>query len=486
MNYRAAGGLLAQANRAVVITLVAVMALASYNNLAVTASLPDIGHDLGKVALLPWVITVEFLAGAVAVLAVGPFVDGAGARRAFRMTIVCTGIASGVCAAAPSMETLIAARALQGFSVGALIGTVITCIGLVFDDSTRPRVYALTASVWGLMGVGGPAVVAVMVSMLGWRSVFAMNLAMTILVAAVGWSRLSAAPARSSDEPLDRRGLVLMGGVTVALLLAVSGIELWNLALLSLGGLLAGVYWIHARDHPYPVVRPTHVIGSEWWPIHVTPTLAVAGGTGANAFLPLYLLGARGTTAASAAFSILWLRLGWSLAAWAAGRLQDHIRAQSVVILGSGLLACSGAATVVLTYFQWQLEWLFAAFFCLGCGVGTITTTTLSLLQSWTDDHEMGRMTSAHQFLRMLGFSYGAAIAGLVLFTVVDVGTGDVEAVRDLLGETGSTLDPHAAEALASAYTWSLFSMALLSALAMPMALVLARYYHPDRYGSSC
>ena len=64
------------------------VAMASYNNLSVTAALPDIGDDLGRVALLPWVVTVELVAAAIAVLAVGPYIDGAGARRAFRITVV--------------------------------------------------------------------------------------------------------------------------------------------------------------------------------------------------------------------------------------------------------------------------------------------------------------------------------------------------------------------------------------------------------------
>ena len=145
----AASGLLSPKYRAVALSLMASMAMASYNNLSVTAALPDIGDDLGRVTLLPWVVTVELVSAAIAVLAVGPFIDGAGARRAFRLTSAAFLVTSGMCAVAPSMELLVAARVLQGFGTGALIGTSVTCIGLVFEEAVRPWAYALLSSVWG-------------------------------------------------------------------------------------------------------------------------------------------------------------------------------------------------------------------------------------------------------------------------------------------------------------------------------------------------
>ena len=70
---------------------------------------------------------------------------------------------------------------------------------------------------------------------------------------------------------------------------------------------------------------------------------------------------------------------------------------------------------------------------CVGWGIGTITTSNLALLQSHASAAEMGRVSSAHHFIRSLGFAYGAAIAGLVMFWVVDRRTGNAELIRDLL-----------------------------------------------------
>jgi hypothetical protein len=87
----------------------------------------------------------------------------------------------------------------------------------------------------------------------------------------------------------------------------------------------------------------------------------------------------------------------------------------------------------------------------------------------------MGRVSSAHHFIRSLGFAYGAAVAGLVLFWVVERRTGDAEMVRGLLSDTEATVDGSVAAALASGYTWSLVAMAVFSALTVPAALALVR-----------
>ena len=478
----AASGLLGPKYRAAALSLMVLVAIASYNNLSVTAALPAIGDDLGRVALLPWVVTAELVAAAVAVLAVGPFIDGAGARRAFRITVVAALVTSAMCAVAPTMELLVAGRLLQGLAMGALIGTALTAIGLVFDDAARPWAYALMSSVWGIMGIGSPALAAALVSTLGWRAVFAANLPVGLVAAAVGWRRMPSV-AQAAAEPLDRRGLLILSGFTCALLVATSSLAWYSVVLLVVGVALAALYVVHARGCRSPVVRMPHVTGERFWAIHVVAALAVSGGTGASVYLPLYLKAARGSSAAFAAFAVVWPTLGWSTASWVSGKLQQHVRAQTVTLIGSGFMAVGATAVTAAVAVEAAVGLVLAAAACVGWGIGTITTSGLSLLQGRAAAVEMGRVSSAHQFLRSLGFAYGAAAAGLVLFWVVDRRTGDAELVRSLLSDIETAVDAAVVDALAAGYTWSLAAMAVLSVMTVPAALLLARSrsYNPDR-----
>ena len=479
----AASGLLGPKYRAAALSLMVLVAIASYNHLSVTAALPAIGDDLGRVTLLPWVVTSELVAAAVAVLAVGPFIDGAGARQAFRITVVAALATSAMCAAAPTMELLVAGRLLQGLAMGALIGTALTAIGLVFDDAARPWAYALMSSVWGIMGIGSPAVAAALVSTLGWRAVFVLNLPVGLIAAAVGWNRMPS-EAQAAAEQLDRRGLLILSAFTAALLVATSYLEWYSIALVLLGVLLAALYVVHARGSPSPVVRIPHVTGSQFWPIHVVAALAVSGGTGASVYLPLYLKAARGSSVAFAAFAVVWPTLGWSTASWVSGKLQQHLRAQTVTLFGAGFMAVGAVAVATAVGAGAAVPLILAASACVGWGIGTITTAGLSLLQSRAAAAEMGRVSAAHQFLRSLGFAYGAAAAGLVLFWVVERRTGDAELVRSLLGDIGTAVDAAVADALAAGYMWSLVAMAVLSVLTVPAALVLTRGHRPRQAAS--
>ena len=467
-------GLLGPKYRAASLALMSAVAMASYNNLSVTAALPDVGDDLGRVALLPWVVTVELVAAAIAVLAIGPYIDGAGARRAFRITVVAFLVTSTMCAVAPTMELLVAARVLQGLGSGALIGTALTSIGLVFDDAVRPWAYALMSSVWGIMGIGGPALAAVLVSTLGWRAVFAANLPVAVGAAAVGWSRLPAR-ARAAAEPVDRRGLLVLSAFTVVLLVATSYLEWYSIVLVVLGVVLGALYVVHARRSRWPVVRLSHVTAGRWRYIHIVGVLAVSGGTGASVFLPLYLKAARGSSVAFAAFAVIWPTLGWSVAAWVSGKLQQHLRAQTVTVIGSGFMAVGAVWATVAAGAEATIPVLLAAFTCVGWGIGMISTASLAMLQGRADLREMGRVSSAHHFIRSLGFAYGAAIAGLVMFWVVDRRTGDAELVRGLLSDAEPEVDGAVAAAVGAAYTWSLAAMAVLSVLTVPAALLLAQ-----------
>ena len=132
------GGVLHPRYRPITVSLMASIALVAYNNLSVTAALPDIGGDLGSVDLLPWVVTIELLASAITVLAVGPVVDGLGVRTVYRVSTVSFIATSVLCALAPTMPVLVGARAAQGLAAGGVLGTSLSSIGLAFEPRVRP------------------------------------------------------------------------------------------------------------------------------------------------------------------------------------------------------------------------------------------------------------------------------------------------------------------------------------------------------------
>jgi hypothetical protein len=144
----------------------------------------------------------------------------------------------------------------------------------------------------------------------------------------------------------------------------------------------------------------------------------------------------------------LWLTIGWTLAANIAGRITDRIRVATVLRAG----AVSGVVTVGLAWVavtaSAPLPLVFAAYFLMGMSVGTVTNAALQEVRTACTDSLAGRATSAHAFMRTIGMSLGAGLAGGVILAVVAATTGDVGTVREALSGNGADLAGTAVAAL--------------------------------------
>jgi len=464
-----------RSNRSTTIAVLASVGIIAYNNLAISAALPEVGNDLGDVALLPWIISIELLTSGVAILFAGPLVDGLGARRVFRWSVVAFMITSLACAAAPTMAWLILGRAFQGIAAGVLMTVVLSAVGLSFASELRPRVFAATSTVWGVASVAGPTIAATLASVIGWRGVLGFNVPVAAFAALVAWRTLPERQPDTESARVDMQGIALITVISTAALATLAG------SLSLAGGAFAvtavglWAYVRHARRAAQPVMRLHHIGDPRYRPIHLTSMLVIGAALGAFAFLPVYVRGARGASSTVAAFSIIFHSVGWSLGAFGASRLQRRYRSELIILASASTAAPMLAITTMAVAVDASLPLIFALLFFVGTGIGGVSTTGMATLQHRIPISEMGRINAAHQFVRTIGITYGVGLAGVVLFGTVDRRIGDVEAVRDVLGGEGSELDTAVADALAAGYSWTLLVCSLIMALAIPSAVHLVR-----------
>ncbi len=458
--------------------LVSIIAIASYNNLAATAVLPDIGNDLGRINLLPWVITIELLTSAVAVLAAGPVVDGVGVRRTFRFAAVGFMVTSVIVAAAPSMPALIVARAAQGVFAGGVMTVATAGIGVALPAALRPRAFAAISTVWGVMGVAGPAIAALLVAVADWRATFLVNIPVATVALLFGWTALPDRPsaeAAAGKKQIDGVGLVLVTIITAAALSLTATtpwITIAGAVTIPVGVVL---YRLWARHTPEPILRLPHLSAARYRSVHLTSMAVLAAGVGVNSLLPLYVRGVRQQSITVAAFSVLYMTVGWTAGAWLSSQLQDRWRGETVSLMGSVIAFPATVAVAVVIHLDAALPIVYLAFMWLGAGVGTITSTGAALLQNRTGLAEMGRLNGTHQFLRTISLTIGIAAAAAVTLTVVDHRTGDVEAVRELLSNDPETISDSLVNALGDGYAWAATAAAAIAAITIPAALHLFR-----------
>ncbi len=204
------------AGRWVVAVAVLGSSMAFLDGTAVNVALPDIGRDLGATTgQLQWVLSGYLLALASLVLLGGSLGDRYGRRRIFRIGTGLFTAASMLCAAAPTIELLIAARVLQGIGASLLTPGSLAML----ESSFRPDQRAQAIGAWsGLTGVAsaiGPILGGYLVAVVSWRAIFVINLPVGLFVVLAAGRHI---PERRVQKPAGR--LDLAGAALAAIGLA--------------------------------------------------------------------------------------------------------------------------------------------------------------------------------------------------------------------------------------------------------------------------
>ena len=457
---------------------VTVVGIVAFDALAVVAALSSIAEDLGRAGLLPWVITSFLATEAVAVIVAGPVIDAIGVRRTFRFTGAWFLISSTAVALAPSMELLVLARAVQGVGAGLVFAVALSAIGLTYPHELRPRAFAANSIVWGVMGFGGPALAGVLLAFGGWRLVFVFQLPITAIALALGWSTLPSTRDRPAPIRTDWRGVAILSGLVVCSLLTVAqiGVRWWAVGGAAVAtALLAATYWSHSRRSSEPVLAREHLTRYPLRWIHVTSGLVLVIGFAVDSYVPLYVQTTRGRSVEFAAFSLVFLTVGWTVASVVYSRLMTKWREADVILLGCLLIAPSVMIAGIAIALTWPLGVLFAAFASVGLSIGFVSTAGFTLLQGGSDESEMGRVNAAHQFVRTLCITYGVAIGGAVLLTVVDLRIGDIEVVRDVIAGEDVALGPETEKAIGAGLAWIHVITGVITGGCVAAGLMLAR-----------
>jgi EmrB/QacA subfamily drug resistance transporter len=145
------------------------------------------------------------------ILVGGSLGDQFGRKRIYVIGLVAFGVSSLLCAAAPSEEFLIGARALQGVAGALLVPGSLAIVAATFSGEARGAAVGTWTAWTGIATVFGPAGGGALVSLISWRAIFAVNLP---LVAATAWLVLRV--VEESRDPDAYRGIDWLGIVLSA------------------------------------------------------------------------------------------------------------------------------------------------------------------------------------------------------------------------------------------------------------------------------
>jgi EmrB/QacA subfamily drug resistance transporter len=389
LSYRSAQG------RWVVAATVLGSGMASLDATVVGIALPRIGVDFNTgVSALQWVVTAYTLTLTAFLLLGGTLGDHYGRRRIFGFGVIWFTIASALCAVAPNVVTLIAARALQGVGAALLTPGSLAILQSSFRPADRARAIGAWSGFGALATAGGPIVGGYLLSVGSWRWLFLLNLPIAALVLDVTRRHVPETRDSSATGRIDVAGaawaVIALSTLTYALIEAP---EMgWSSAAVAgclVIGVFAGIAFFVVERRSAAPMLPLSIFAGRQFSATNAVTFLVYGALGGALFLlPVALQQVAGYSPLQAGLTLVPVTvLMFTLSAWS-GRMATRLGPRLQMSAGPVIAGIGLTLLVRLTTDHNYLTGVLPGVLLLGVGlVTTVAPLTATAMSSAPGEH---------------------------------------------------------------------------------------------------
>jgi multidrug resistance protein len=395
------------------------MGLSAMDNTIVATAIPQVVRDLGGFSLFSWVFSSYLLAQTVTIPIYGKLADQWGRKPILIAGTIVFLTGSALCASSWNMVSLICFRGLQGIGAGAIMATVSTLAGDLYELKERGRVQGWLSSVWGIAAVFGPTLGGSLAQYGSWRWIFLVNLPLgAASIVMIG--RFLHERVERTRHRIDVAGAaaVLVAAAALVFGLLQGGVawSWWSpqsVAVFAVAALAATAAVVAERRAAEPILPPwlwrrRALAGSGLAAVGLG--LLVIGPT---TFLATYGQLVLGLGAVAAGGVLATMSFGWPLATSQSARLFLRLGFRDTALIGAGLclIAVAGFLLFPAQAHVWQPV---LDTFVLGGGLGLLSVCTVVGPQSAVGWGQRGVVTGSVMFCRYLGQSLGAAVFGAI------------------------------------------------------------------------
>lgn len=427
-------------------------------------ALPVISRDLGSSASTTvWVVNAYQLIMAMTVLPLAVLGDRLGYRRVYLTGLVVFTLGSAACAMSWSIGTLVGARAFQGLGGACMAAMGPALLRSVFPQNIVGRGIALLGFTVAIATSIGPSAAAAILRISDWPWLFGINVPIGV---ALILAALRAVPSRVGvARPFDVTGAILTAAALTLLILGVDGLAQGGhgpdiaanhtrvaaeggsfvgagaraLIELALAAMVIVILVFHQKRHPHPLV-PVDLLRIPIFSLSMlTSVCSYSAQTLAMVSLPFLLEHqlARSTTVAGL------LITPWPLViifvAPLAGRLSDRYPAGVLGSIGLVILATGLALTAMLPASPSNFDIAWRIGLC-GIGFGFYQTPNNRIILSSGPRERSGVASGMMATARIVGMTFGAAIAALLFDVGGERGTTFALTAGALFAGTGVVL----------------------------------------------
>ena len=428
------------------------MFLAALDQTIVATALPSIVASTGEVERASWIVVSYLISSTIAAPIYGRLGDEFGRRQLLFIGMCIFVAASVLCALSRTIETLTAARVLQGLGGGGLMTLSQALIGEAIPPRERARYQGYLAAVGISANAFGPVAGGLLAQQLGWQSIFLINIPLGLLAGLLAL-RLPSLATPSGRWQLDFWGILLFALLVAPLILALERAQHLDpttipsiLGLAAVAVVALGLLIRREREAQAPLLPLALLQQPTIWRSDGLAACHGAALVSLVTFLPIYLIVVRGVSPAQTGLLLLPLMIGIGIGSMATGRMVS-MSGRTAIFPSYGLILVTlnllllalWAAHIAVVQLIWVLLW---NGLCMGTVMGVVQIT----VQSASGPRRLGEAAASVQFSRSIGAAFGTATVATILFAVLSATDRDTAALFGNMVEQGarilSTLPP--------------------------------------------
>jgi len=370
-----------------------------------------------------WVMIASLLSVTTFIVSVGRLGDIMGRRRLLLAGMVVFSVASTLCGVSPSLHWLIAARALQGLGAAIMTALAMAFVGEIVPKAKIGSAMGMLGSMSSLGTALGPSLGGILITFMGWRSIFLVNLPFGVVALALAYRCL----------PVDRRVSVpaqtrfdVLGTILLACTLASYALAMTlgrgrfseaNLALLGAAG-LSGSIFVFAQSRVRSPLIPLSMFKNLELSASLVVSILVSTVLMATLFVgPFYLSVGLGLDTAHVGLTMSVGPLVVATTAIPAGRIADRVGALPMTVIGLICILTGSIGFVLVSPALGVPGYLVPVAF-ITAGYAFFQTANNTSVMADVPHEQRGVVSGLLNLSRNLGLISGASAMGAIFATV--------------------------------------------------------------------
>ena len=393
--------------------------MTTLDNLVVTTALPVIHKDLhASLSGLEWTVNAYTLTFAVLLITGAALGDRFGRRRMFVVGLTIFTAGSAAAALAPSIDVLIAARAVQGLGGAIVLPLTLTILSAAVPAERRGLVLGAWGGISGLAVAMGPLVGGAVVEGISWQWIFWLNVPIGVVLIPLAYFRL-----RETYGPNDALDLPGVGLASAGLFGIVWGLVRGNqvgwgspeiVGSLMLGFVVLGLFLLWELRTAQPMLPLRFFRNRTFSSANIASFLMFFGMFGSIFLLAQFFQTVQGYSPLQAGLRVLpWTAMPIFVAPLA-GALSDRIGGRPLMATGLALQSVGLAWIAFVSTPTVAYSALVIPFILSGVGMALYFAPVANVVLSAVKPEEEGQASGANNAIRELGGVFGVAVLASV------------------------------------------------------------------------